>query len=339
MRTVHATNRDAVAILAKNKKMRQEVAQLKHALTAASAAQRDAEERERLKKEESAAVVQQLMTQLQEKEALLAAGAGAMSEEEREEMLEKERKRAKDAADKERKKVEAAAAEEIQKAVAKAANLAKELTALRDKLDEVSRESVSVAKKLEREKEAHAATADALTKLEHAWERELDKRERLAVLEVQVKAATSQITRALGRIRTFLKKTDEHLSVDLCCVNCTRPLDDPQVLVPCGHSICRSCNKQLEDAVTAHNPAKYCPICEKQAADGASAADASPVEGFANLMLDLVLQRLRTKAQDAEGLTNEVKGIFSEAAGANGPGSPSKTKPAKQDGTAAKAPS
>ena len=46
VRAVHATNRDAVAILSKNKKLRLEVGQLKAQLTTAMASQRDAEARE-----------------------------------------------------------------------------------------------------------------------------------------------------------------------------------------------------------------------------------------------------------------------------------------------------
>ena len=87
VRAVHATNRDAVEILAKNKRLRAEVSRLKNDTEKAYAAQKDAEERERLKGEEGAAVVQQLMTQLQQKEELLAQGAVGLSEEEREELM------------------------------------------------------------------------------------------------------------------------------------------------------------------------------------------------------------------------------------------------------------
>ena len=94
VRAVHATNRDAVQILQKNKKLRMEVAKLKNEMAGALEAQQDAAARERQRAEEGAAVVAGLMAQLQEKEALLAAGAGAMSEEEREEMMRKEKQRA-----------------------------------------------------------------------------------------------------------------------------------------------------------------------------------------------------------------------------------------------------
>ena len=127
VRAVHATNRDAVIILQKNKKLRLEVAKLKHEMESAKEAQRDAAQRERQRAEEGAAVVQQLMNQLQEKEALLAMGAGGMSEEEREEMVRKERARAAQAADKEKKRIEAAMAEERQRADEKLSSLQEDL--------------------------------------------------------------------------------------------------------------------------------------------------------------------------------------------------------------------
>ena len=77
---MHATNRDAVSILHKNKELRQEVARIKADLVTAVDSQKNAEARERQRAEEGAAVVQQLVSQLQEKEALLAAGAGARSD-------------------------------------------------------------------------------------------------------------------------------------------------------------------------------------------------------------------------------------------------------------------
>ena len=76
VRAVHATNRDAVSILKKNKKLKDEAARMKREMEMAISGQRDAAARERQRAEEGAAVVEQLMRQLQEKEALLAAGAG-----------------------------------------------------------------------------------------------------------------------------------------------------------------------------------------------------------------------------------------------------------------------
>ncbi len=322
VRAVHATNRDAVAILAKNKKLRTEVAQLKHALVGAQNAQRDAEARERQRMEDGAAVVQQLMAQLQEKEALLAAGAGAMTEEEREEMLERERQRAQAKMDKEKKRIEAAAAEEMQKVTGRVKQLEDELRGLQGSLDEATRTAKSATRKLEVEREAHKETAEKLAQLEKVRQEEAWKLEKLKALDVKVTGAMRQIHAALGKIRGFLEETEEHLKVDLCCLCCLNPLLDPQVLVPCGHSVCRTCYQALDASTTALDPCKYCPVCKANAAkasvedgDGAGAGgDAQPVEGFQNTMLDLCLQRLRTKVQNVEAFLNLVGGIFTDVA-------------------------
>jgi len=313
VRAVHATNRDAVSILAKNKKLKQEVAQLKHALVGAQNAQRDAEARERQRMEEGAAVVQQLMNQLQEKEALLAAGAGAMSEEEREEMLERERQRAQQAMDKEKRRIEAAAAEEMQKMQAKCKGLETQLANLKDKAEESIRTAKSATRHLEREKEAHKVTAEALATLEKTREEEAWKLAQLKELDGRVGKATEQIQQSLTHIRKFLAETEEHLKVDLCCLSCLNPLLDPQVLVPCGHSICRTCSQGLDARVTDQDPCKYCPVCKANAAAAGDGGEANPVEGFPNTMLDLCLQRLRTKVQNVEALLNLVGGIFGGA--------------------------
>jgi len=323
VRAVHATNRDAVAILAKNKKLRLEVVKLKHEMSAAVEAQRDAEARERQRAEEGAAVVQQLMSQLQEKEALLAAGAGAMSEEEREEMMQKERQRAQQAADKEKKRIEAAMAEERSKANERLTALQDEMQSTRRLLEESREQAAAAQKALEREKRAHKHTTEAKEKLEAAWLAEEAKRERLAKLEVSVDAATKQITAALLAMREFLQAADAHFKVDLHCLVCLQPLIEPQVLVPCGHSICIKCSQALDQAAAqsaGYGPPKACPLCTQQRAEelggslrrGAeSEGDEAPqVEQFPNQMLDTVTTRMRAKTLDVQTLLNYVLGIF-----------------------------
>ena len=326
VRAVHATNRDAGAILAKNKKLRTEVAQLKHALMSAQNAQRDAEARERQRREDGEAVVQQLMQQLQEKEALLAAGAGAMSEEEREEMLERERQRAQAAMDREKKRIETATHEEMQKLQAKLQNAEDELTSTKDKLEEAGRTAKSASSQLEREKHAHQQTAERLAALEKLREEEAWKLERLQELDVKVTAAMKQVHHALDNIRDFLEQTEEHHKVDLSCHCCFNPLLEPQVLVPCGHSICRTCCQALDAQVTEHDPNKYCPVCKANAAKASaedSGGDLEAVQGFPNTMLDLCLHRLRTKEQTLEAFLNLVGGIFAEVAPSKPPLQPS----------------
>ena len=326
VRDVHNTNRDAVAILGRNKKLKHEVAKLKHELSGAREAQRDAEVREGQRAEEGAAVVEQLMMQLQEKEALLAAGAGAMTAEEREEMLQKERQRAQSAADKEKKRVEAAMAAERAKASEQVTALQDELMTARMALDEAREAAKGGKKALEKEQKAHAATREAFDKLESDWKADAAKREQLRRLEGEVTAATAQISAALFRTREFMEDTREHLNVDLACLVCLGPLTEAQVLVPCGHSLCNRCAHALEASATQQpelGAAKYCPMCVQIASGGggglaAGAAlaqtpdeiEIAPVESFPNLMLDVVLSRLRTKTQDVQALLNTVVSIF-----------------------------
>ena len=96
-------------------------------------------------------------------------------------------------------------------------------------------------------------------RLEKAWAEETAKRERLAKLEVAVTAATHQITAALASTREFLEATEQHLKVDLACLCCLGPLVEPQVLVPCGHSLCLKCSNALEAGATVgpDGAAKY----------------------------------------------------------------------------------
>ena len=321
VRAVHATNRDAVAILQKNKKLRMEVSKLKHDSSSAVEAQKDAEARERQRAEEGAAVVQQLMSQLQEKEALLAAGAGAMSEDDREEMMQKERKRAQQAAEKEKKRIEAAMAEERGKAMEKLTALQAESAETKRLLEESRLQEKDATRALEKEKRAKEKATEAKNKLEAAWKAEESKRERLAKLEVSVNTATKQITTALGSIRKFLEATDQHLKVDTHCLACLQPLIEPQVLVPCGHSICLKCAQALDAnaTMTEDGPAKFCPLCAQikleDAEDGgrgkAEAADeVAPVEPFPNQMLDAVTTRLRAKSLDVQALLAIVNKVF-----------------------------
>ena len=295
VRAVHATNRDAVAILHKNKKLRNEVATLKHEMSAAVEAQRDSAARERQRAEEGAAVVQQLMSQLQEKEALLAAGAGAMSEEEREEMMRKERQRAQQAADKEKKRIEAAMSEERNKAMERLTALQNEVVATKRLLAESHEEATAAKRALDKERRAHMKTSEAKDALEVAWKAEESKRERLAKLEISVNVATKQISTALLSMREFHEATNAHLKVDLECLVCLQPLIDPQVLVPCGHSICLKCSQALDQAGYG---GKVCPLCVQLRAEAASYGssrygsdydemeEAPSVEHFPNQMLD-----------------------------------------------------
>jgi DNA repair exonuclease SbcCD ATPase subunit len=323
VRAVHATNRDAVSILQANKRLRVEATKRKQELDRAVEAQHKAEERERARGEEAEAVVQQLMSQLQEKESLLAAGAGAMTEDEREQMLDKERARAQQAAAKERERIEAAMAEERSKAMERMAALQEQITEMKHGLEEMREKVASGTRALEKEKKAHAKAEEVKERLEVAWNAEAEKRARLAKLEVAVNAASSQIVTALTAIRNFLKATEQHLKVDLSCLNCLGPLDEPQVLVPCGHSICTRCSKALDAGatITEHGASKYCPVCEQYGAPEMAgrrgnddSSEMPPVEAFPNTMLDTMATRLRTKSQDVQALLNFVFGIFDEGA-------------------------
>ena len=124
--------------------------------------------------------------------------------------------------------------------------------------------------------------------------------EKLQLLEVKVGGAVKQINSALGKIRGFLEETEEHLKTDLCCLSCLNPLLEPQVLVPCGHSVCRACYRGIEAKTTSQDPYKYCPVCKANE----TGRQGQPVEGFQNSMLDLCLQRLRTKVQRVETFLN-----------------------------------
>jgi hypothetical protein len=42
---------------------------------------------------------------------------------------------------------------------------------------------------------------------------------------------------------------DAHFKVDLHCLVCLQPLIEPQVLVPCGHSICIKCSQALDQVL------------------------------------------------------------------------------------------
>lgn len=328
VRAVHATNRDAVAILQKNKKLRLEVNKLKHEMHAAQEAQRDAAQRERQKAEEGAAVVQQLMNQLQEKEALLAMGAGGMSEEEREEMVQKERQRAAQAADKEKKRIEAAMAEERARSEEKLTSIQTELANTKRQLGDAREELDEKVRQLDKESRAHAKTTVAREKLEAMWKAEEAKRERVTKLEHVVKAATRQISAALFELRDFLQRTDQHFKVDLECLMCLQPMIEPQVLVPCGHSVCLDCSQALDRqgaASGAFGGGKFCPLCaqikeeeepsprdrrSRYAEPEEEEEGAPPVEQFPNLMLDAVTTRLRAKSQNVQGLVNFVAAIF-----------------------------
>ena len=321
VRSVHATNRDAVAILQMNKKLKMEVARLKHDMVAALAAAAEAEAREERRKEEGDQVVQQLLGQLREKESLLAAGAGAMTEEEREEMLQKERQRSQQAAEKEKARIEAAMAEERAKATERLSGLQEELTTVKRSLAEAKVEAELANRALDKERKQLAKTLEEKTKLEAQWNAEQVRRERVIAQEKVVGKQRVDIRTALGKMRAFTEETREHLNVDLACLYCLRPLLEPQVLVPCGHSICITCSYAL-DAAAAQNPefgAKFCPMCTQQregsrpgsGRHGGEDEDAlQPVEGFPNLMLDTVLTRLRTKVQDVQGQINFVLQIF-----------------------------
>ena len=129
------------------------------------------------------------------------------------------------------------------------------------------------------------------------------------------------ISSALGRMKALNEGTRNHLETDLACLFCLQPLLEPQVLVPCGHSICVTCSAAL-DAKAAENPeygaAKFCPLCAQGEGSRPGSARAgrdddavlSPVEAFPNPMLDMVLSRLRTKVQDVQGEINAVLAIF-----------------------------
>lgn len=315
VRAVHATNRDAVEILAKNKRLRAEVSRLKNDTEKAYAAQKDAEERERLKGEEGAAVVQQLMTQLQEKESLLAAGAGAMSPEEREAMLEKERARAQQAAEKEKARIEAAMAEERAKSAEKLATLEEKLAEANDLVSAARKEHADASKELDKERKSHTKAKEKLDTLEKKWAAMADQRERLAALEKATSEATKMIVSSLGYMKEFIDKTNEHLNVDLSCLSCLQPLHEAHVLVPCGHSVCLQCARKLESnaRMTEMGPIKECPICaEKNPLLSLDAEEMPNVEAFPNTMLDALVTRLSQKTMDAQGLNNMVLGIFDQ---------------------------
>ena len=304
VRAVNDCNRDSVEILNKNKK-------LQKALLVAQNAARDAEARERQRMEDGAGVVEQLMKQLQASEALLAeaqarGGRGFERDHEkdaREDALERERQRAQKKMDEEKKRLEAAAAEEVKKAGGRLNELEHEVGSLRDQLDGATRAAKQAAKETAREKEAHALTAEKLAALEKVRKDEADKLEKLHVREVKVNGAVKQINGALGKIRGFLEETEEHLKTDLCCLSCLNPLLEPQVLVPCGHSVCCACYRGMDAKTTSQDPYKYCPVC-KANETGRQVKQGQPVEGFHNPMLDLCLQRLRTKVQRVETFLN-----------------------------------
>ena len=207
VRVVHNTNRDAVAILQKNKKLQYEVRKLTHEKEAAMQAARDAEAREERRKEEGDQVVQQLLGQLQEKEALLAAGAGAMSEADREEMLQKERQRALQAAAREKKRIEDM----------KASVKSKEIEELKVQLEDRRWSSrtrsrpVQAEKNLERETKHKKAAIKAREDLEAKWEAR--RAQRVKEQEKVVSAQRKDITSALGHMRTFTLETRTSTSI------------------------------------------------------------------------------------------------------------------------------
>lgn len=287
-------------------------------MTSALAAAKDAEAREERRKEEGDQVVQQLLGQLQEKEALLAAGAGAMSEEDREEMLKKERQRAQMAAEKEKARIEKAMAEERTKAQGQMDSLKQQVADLQLQLSDAQTQATEATQALEKEKRYRAKAVEAKEALEAKWKAEEERRERVIHQEKIVTSQRKDIAAALGNMRTFANETKGHLNVDLACLCCLKPLLEPQVLVPCGHSICNECSFKLDaDAAKSgeYGAAKYCPLCERAGGrlprPGDDSDDAlSPVEGFPNLMLDTVLSRLRQKVQDVQSQINVILGIF-----------------------------
>ena len=330
VRAVHATNRDAVDILAANKRLKAEVARLKHDAEKAYEAQKEAEERERLKGEEGAAVVQQLMTQLQEKESLLAAGAGAMSPEEREAMLEKERVRAQQAAEKEKARVEAAMAEERAKAADRLAELERSTAEANERGAAAVAERAKAAADLDQERKAHTATREKLAELERKWEAMGAQREKLAELDATTAKATEQIVTSLGHMKQFCNATNEHLMVDTNCISCLDPLDEPHVLVPCGHSLCVRCTRALDKNArqTEMGPIKVCPICAEQTPAYTLDVDDMPnVEAFPNIMLDALLTRLSSKRINVQSLLTTVLDIFDQPGGRGLPAKAAQLRP------------
>ena len=351
VRVVHNTNRDAVAILQKNKKLQYEVRKLTHEKEAAMQAARDAEAREERRKEEGDQVVQQLLGQLQEKEALLAAGAGAMSEADREEMLQKERQRAQQAAAREKKRIEDAMKAEREKSKKEIEELKVQLEDLKMELSDAKQARLEAEKNLERETKHKKAAIKAREDLEAKWKLEEARRERVKEQEKVVSAQRKDITSALGHMRTFTLETHDHLNVDLACLSCLKPLLEPQVLVPCGHSICNECSFKLDAEAAAsgeYGAAKYCPLCTREGRHpprpGVEEDDdaLSPIENFPNLMLDTVLSRLRQKVQDVQGQINVVLSIFEKGGnplpGAKALAGPPASPPAKPSGATAATP-
>ena len=115
----------------------------------------------------------------------------------------------------------------------------------------------------------------------------------------------------LDEIRCFLHEMRTHLEVDLACIGCLGPLTDAQVLVPCGHSVCRNCLTTMEEAALAESRPKQCPLCRERDRFGVEDPDDfRPTDNHPNPMLEALLARLRVKVQDVETLLNTVNGIF-----------------------------
>lgn len=71
----------------------------------------------------------------------------------------------------------------------------------------------------------------------------MDEAIRLAKIKEQ------SVAGLLQKLDTVLESTESQLS----CMKCMQILQDPQVMVPCGHAVCYVCSK-----------GDTCPCCHKQ---------------------------------------------------------------------------
>ncbi|KAL1523563.1 hypothetical protein AB1Y20_018499 [Prymnesium parvum] len=316
MREVSYANREAVEAVKRARKLEVECEKLRKAAEAASKAARVAEAREMRANEEREAVVEQLAEQRQRNDELLAsharggrrsstafcsigaaashanagagvgagvgvgAEAGAASE-----------------ASEQAKSLAADLEYERVRSEEQARRGALETASLRDELRRARDGASRLMDSLNAEQQEHARTRRKLKAARAELRLGEQRMAQLVIDEAAMRTASSKMNQVISSLRTFLVEMEAEFDVDKSCLSCLNPLLDPVVLIPCGHSVCKTCYHNME-RVAGHSVenAKYCPVCHKSKR---RAAD-EPCEGFNNQMLDAVLSRMRAKHQDAK---------------------------------------
>eukprot|EP00474_Spongospora_subterranea_P001152 CRZ01610.1 hypothetical protein [Spongospora subterranea] len=81
----------------------------------------------------------------------------------------------------------------------------------------------------------------------------------MCIRSLLFQAHVTQMRRSIG----ICDKIDEYLNAQLTCKECFNTMKKPQVLYPCGHSVCEGCVDALRDNETGRLVCNDCNgICE-----------------------------------------------------------------------------